>query len=292
MQQIKGPARASEHGRWFSRLRSQGGLVRLKNDHVVAVLRYMDVPNNLMEVLTADRSVTMIEEDIYSVFNDPFTQHHYDKRATVYDALVNTRWYCRVAWGSLPDDYASFAREAIVSSFGPSTSAARFLDAGCGSLIFTAPFYLQSSRQVIAFDESLAMLRRSRERLLKLAGAVPKHIVLLQADITDLPFQPNSFQGVLCMNVLHHIEEAGSLIGNLKALLTEDGDLQLTSLVYNRFIGDFYLNALHAFGEFARPRSSIELQGLLNGVLGDKVVYRVKGNMAFASNHRQTRTEA
>jgi SAM-dependent methyltransferase len=227
----------------------------------------------------------MVEDDIYSVLSEPATPHHYDKRAAVYDALVNTRLYCRAAWGSLPSDYIQFAREAVASRPDASSSPGIFLDAGCGSLLFTAPSYLQSSRQIIAFDESLSMLRRARERLLQLAGAVPEHIVLLQADIADLPFQPESFQDVLCMNVLHHIEEAGALIGKLRALLTDEGHLHLTSLVYNhRFVGDFYLNALHSFGEFARPRSSLELKGLLNRVLGEKLVYRVKGNMAFASS--------
>ena len=86
------------------------------------------------------------------------------------------------------------------------------------------------------------------------------------------------------MNVLHHIEEAEPLIGNLRTLLTDEGHLHLTSLVYNnRFVGDLYLNALHLSGEFASPRSSLELRQILDRVLGEKVVYRVKGNMAFAS---------
>ena len=246
--------------------------------------RANQLPNTLKEVLAADRSVTIVEDGIYSVLSDPLTQHHYDRRAAVYDTLVNSRLYGRVAWGSLPEDYVSFARDAIASSSADSTSEGRFLDAGCGSLIFTAPSYLESSRQIIAFDESLAMLRRARKRLLKLAGAVPEHIVLLQGDLADLPFQPKSFQGVLFMNVLHHIEEAGTVIGNLKALLTDEGHLHLTCLVYNhRFVGDLYLNALHSSGEFARPRSSLELRQILDRALGEKVVYRVKGNMAFAS---------
>ncbi len=242
------------------------------------------LPNNLKEVLHADRSVTIVEDDIYSVLSEPLTKRHYDGRAAVYDALVNSRLYGRVAWGSLPNDYISFARESIASSSATSSSEGRLLDAACGSLIFTAPSYLESSQQIIAFDESLGMLRRARKRLLKLAGAVPKHVVLLQGDLADLPFQSKSFQGVLCMNVLHHIEEAEPLIGNLRALLTDEGHLHLTSLVYNnRFVGDLYLNALHLSGEFASPRSSLELQQMLDRAMGEKVAYRVKGNMAFAS---------
>jgi len=89
------------------------------------------------------------------------------------------------------------------------------------------------------------------------------------------------------MNVLHHVEDAAALIANLKRLLTYDGHLHLTSLVYNnRFIGNRYLKALHATGEFARPRSNLQLRRILNQTLGENIAYRVKGNMAFASAAR------
>lgn len=80
-------------------------------------------------------------------------------------------------WGTSPLDYVAFAREAMVAP-----PAGRMLDAGCGSLLFTAQVYLASERQVIAFDQSLEMLKRARARLKELAGSVPKHILLLQAD--------------------------------------------------------------------------------------------------------------
>jgi SAM-dependent methyltransferase len=181
-------------------------------------------------------------------------------------------------WGSSPLDYVSFARESITSG-----ANGRFLDAGCGSLVFTASSYLESDRPIVAFDESLAMLRRARKRLRRLAGTVPDRIMLLQGDLTDLPFRAESFQSVLCMNVLHHIEDLVALIANLRSVLSSGGHLHLTSLVYNRFLGNLYLNALHASGAFVRPRSNLELRTILNQVLGENMAYRVKGNMAFAS---------
>ncbi len=242
----------------------------------------MNAADEFTKILTDNQAVKLVEDDIYSVLADPAIEHHYDRRAAVYDFLVGTRFYGWVAWGSYPIDYSLFARESFTSG-----ASGRFLDVGCGSLIFTAASYLESDRTIVAFDESLAMLRRARKRLLKLAGAVPERVVLLQGDLADLPFRPNSFGSVLCMNVLHHVEDAGTLIANLKTLLTDEGHLYLTSLVYNkRFIGDRYLNALHAAGEFVQPRSSLELRKLLEQVLGESVSYRVKGNMAFASAAR------
>jgi ubiquinone/menaquinone biosynthesis C-methylase UbiE len=242
----------------------------------------MDAPNKLKEVLVENRNVILVEDGIYSVLSDVPREHHYDRRATVYDLVVSTRLYNSVMWGSSPLDYVAFARQAVASH-----TDGTLLDAACGSMLFTAPVYFECKRKIIAFDQSLAMLRRARKRLVNLSGSVPEYILLLQADLSDLPFRPASFHTVLCMNVLHHFENASSLIPNLKELLTEDGHLYLTSLVSNnRFIGDRYLNTLYTTGEFIRPRSSLELKGILDGSLSQEVSYRVKGNMAFASTAR------
>jgi ubiquinone/menaquinone biosynthesis C-methylase UbiE len=239
----------------------------------------MEAPSELKEVLAENHTVRLIEEGIYSVLPDTARQHHYDKRATVYDLVVSTRLYNAVMWGSSPLDYVAFARRAVTSSVD-----GKFLDAGCGSMLFTARSYLKCHRQIIAFDQSLAMLRRARKRLINLSGSVPENILLLQADLNDLPFRADAFRTALCLNVLHQFEDAAALIPKLKSLLTGGGHLYLTSLVSNdRFIGDRFLKALHATGEFVRPRSKLELKEMLDRSLGQKVSYRIKGNMAYAT---------
>jgi SAM-dependent methyltransferase len=240
----------------------------------------MDVPNQLRQVLAEDRIVRLIEDDIYSVLPHNHHKHHYDRRAGIYDSLVATRLYNSVMWGSSPSGYIAFADRAIHSC-----PHGDFLDAGCGSLLFTARTYLECSRQIIAFDQSLAMLRRARKRLLKLAGSFPSQIILLQADLGDLPFRSATFRTVLCLNVLHQFEHAAALIENLKELLSNDGYLFLTSLVANnRFIGDSYLRALYLMKEFVRPRSRFELQQLINE--SPNQGWQVKGNMAFITTKK------
>jgi ubiquinone/menaquinone biosynthesis C-methylase UbiE len=239
----------------------------------------MDALDNLKEVLAENRAVRFVEDSIYSVLPDAASKHHYDRRATLYDLVVSTRLYNSIMWGSSPFDYAVFARHAV-----DSCPDGRILDAACGSFLFTAPTYLACQRKIIAFDQSLSMLRRARKRLIRLSGAVPEHIVLLQADLSDLPFRPGSFRTLLCMNVLHQFEDAAALIPHLKSLLGDGGHLYLMSLVSNdRFVGDRYLNALYATGEFVRPRTNLELKEMLYSSLNQAVCYRVKGNMAFAS---------
>ncbi|MEA2206122.1 MAG: hypothetical protein QOE77_2898 [Blastocatellia bacterium] len=237
-----------------------------------------DVPTHLKEVLAEDHPARLIEADIYSVLPGEL-RHHYDRRSTVYDLVVGTRLYNSLMWGSSPRAYAAFAREAIDSH-----AAGNLLDAGCGSMLFTAPAYLESKRPIIAFDQSLAMLRRARQRLIELVGALPENILLLQADLSDLPFRAAAFHTALFMNVLHHLEAAPTILPRLKALLVPKGGLYLTSLVSNhRFPGDFYLKTLFATGEFTRPRSELELKEILKHALRGKLSYRTNGNMAFAS---------
>jgi ubiquinone/menaquinone biosynthesis C-methylase UbiE len=239
----------------------------------------MDALNELKEVLAENRNVTLVEDGVYSVLSDASREHHYDRRATVYDLVVSTRLYNSVMWGSSPIDYVTFARQAVASR-----TDGTLLDAACGSMLFTAPVYLECNRKIIAFDQSLPMLRRARKRLRDLSRSVPEHILLLQADLSDLPFRFHSFYTILCMNVLHHFDHAADLLSNLKKLLSNDGHLYLTSLVSNnRFIGDRYLDSLYAMGELVRPRSNLELREMLDRSLSQEVSYRVKGNMAFAS---------
>lgn len=239
----------------------------------------MDASNEFKEVLVEGCCVRLIEDGIYSVLPDTSVAHHYDKRAALYDLVVGTRLYNYLIWGSSPSDYIEFARQSFSSSL-----EGRFLDAGCGSLLFTGRIYIDSNRPIIAFDQSLAMLRRARQRLVKLCGCIPDHIRLLQVDLNDLPFRRESFHTVLCLNVLHQFADAATLIAGLSELLTSRGKLFLTSLVLNnRTVGDWYLNALYHTGEFVRPRDERVLRELFNKALDQRVSCNVKGNMAFVT---------
>jgi len=239
----------------------------------------MNHSEQLKDVLAEGCIIRRLEDDIYSALPDLPHKHLYDRRAAAYDSVVSTWLYNRLMWGSSPLDYIAFAREAVVSH-----PAGRMLDAASGSMLFTAQVYLASNLQVIAFDQSLRMLRRARARLIELAGSVPDRILLLQADLSNLVFRPGKFDTILCMNVLHQFADAAEMIPKLRALLANGGQLYLTSLVSNgRYIGDHWLSALHKTGEFVRPRSGVELKNLLEDSLGEKVSYLMKGNMAFAT---------
>lgn len=239
----------------------------------------MSTVDRLKEVVTAGRAIEPLEKGIYTALGSAPPKHQYDQGATLYDLLVGSRLYNRIVWGTSPENHRTFARQAVQSA-----KSGLMLDAACGSLVFTAHAYLKSDRPVIACDQSLDMLRRARQRLLKLSNSTAAQIVLLQADVSDLPFKNNSFQTVLTMNVLHHVADGAGLIQSLKALLANGGQLHLTSLVKNkRVVGDGYLNLLYKQGWLVRPRTSGEVKQLLEDALAARLDYKLDGNMAYAT---------
>ena len=232
----------------------------------------------LRSVIAEAHSIRLIEEGIYSVLPDIPHTHQYDSYAGIYDFLVKSRLYNQLIWGDSPQSYMAFAQDAV-----DSTPDGWILDAGCGSLLFSAPAHRECRRPVLACDQSLDMLRRARQRLMAIDGSVPERIFLLQADLSDLPFRAASFHTILCLNVLHHYATVPDLVSGFRALLANGGQIYLTSLVMsNRFIGDHYLGLLHRRGWIVKPRKDTELRDLLRESLGVRMTYRTQGNMAYA----------
>lgn len=243
----------------------------------------VSIADTCRAVIAESYRIRTVEEGIYSVLPNAPQGHLYDGRAALYDLIVGTRIYNRVMWGASMAHYFAFARQAVASD-----SAGILLDAGCGSLLFTAQTYLDCQRPILGCDQSLDMLRRAKSRLKKLAGYLPDNIFLLQAELGDLPFRPASFRTTLCMNVLHHFADAEGLVRGLKTLLLPEGQFYLTSLVKSRrLIGDHYLNALHRRGDLVRPRTAVELETLLTRTFGQSVGCRTEGNMAYATAARE-----
>jgi len=239
----------------------------------------MSIQDRWRAVIAEGHAIRLVDEGIYSALPEGTHDHLYDRRAVAYDLVVGTRLYNRVMWGAILTDYEKFARRAAASH-----PDGMLLDAACGSLLFTASAYLDCERPILAFDQSLHMLRRARSRLRKLVGCVPDSIFLLQADLSALPFRPASFDTTLCMNVLHHLADAGSVITGLKKLLVDGGQLYLTSLVKgNRLIGDHCLDTLHRRGDFVQPRTSAEFESLLANSFDQTASSWVQGNMAYGT---------
>lgn len=97
---------------------------------------------------------------------------------------------------------------AAMSQQVSATNAANILDAGCGEGF--AAEYIRSwhpNRRFFGLDRDKAALARGR--------SWHRRIVFNQGDILNLPFADNSFDLVLCFQVLEHLSEPGQALREL-----------------------------------------------------------------------------
>ena len=199
----------------------------------------------------------------------------YDRRAALYDRLVRSPAYNRLAWSTSPDDYTRFAAAAVRSSEGP------LLEVAAGSAAATAELHARSPRPTLLVDLSRPMLERAAERLIASAGgdAVPAHIRLVQADLFNLTFPPHGFTTVLGLGCTHLFDDVPAVVTTLQGQLAPGGTLHLSGLVGETRRGRRYLQLLHRAGEVATPRSASELHGML----GRPATFHTAGCMAYAT---------
>lgn len=199
----------------------------------------------------------------------------YDRRAAVYDRLVRSRVYNRIAWGSAPDDYGRFAASAVASSTGP------LLEIAAGSAAATADLHARSQRPTVLVDLSRPMLERAAQRIAAATdtGDVPGHIRLMQSDLFALPFPAHEFSTILGLGLTHLFDDPSGLVGALRPLLAPGGHLYIAGLVAETRRGRWYLEGLHRSGEVAGPKTAEELRAALAGA----VSFHTTGCMAYAT---------
>ncbi len=192
----------------------------------------------------------------------------YDRGAATYDAMVSSRLYNRLAWGTDPADYVAFAREAVGSGDGP------LLDVAAGTATATADAYLASARPLVLTDRSRPMLEMAARRL-TVDGHPRPDTRFVQADAFALPFPPGGFDTVICLGFLHLVDDIVPFVDGLRAQLRPGGRLFVSSLVAATPVGTRYIGFLHRLGEMATPRRADELADLFG------VPVRRRGSMAY-----------
>jgi SAM-dependent methyltransferase len=235
----------------------------------------MEPPAWFTDLLRTDVAPRSVSDGIWSVLPIDAPGQRYDGRLAAYDRVVGNGLYNRLLWGSSPARYAAFARRALDSGDGP------FLDAGCGSLVFTAAAYATSTRSVILLDQSVGMLEAARNRLIQQVGHLPERVALIQADLRELPFRDAAFSTVLSMGMLHLFDNCEPILGELGRTTQQDGKLFITSLVSDRRLGRGYLRLLRRAGEVAQPRTMLELKSAIGRALREPIDSFREGNMGF-----------
>lgn len=231
----------------------------------------------LADVLPGDVSLRLVEPHIYSLYPPGESTNAYDELGTVYDLVACNRLYNRFVWGYWIDEYATLCQRALTSS-----TDGWVLDAGCGSLAFTARTYVEhAKRPVILLDQSVKMLRLAKSRLVKLNGKVPSNLVFLHGDVLRLPFKPKSFDTIVSMNVLHVLNDVRSALRGLRRVLRDGGTISFTTLVENDRFADRYIQLLGRKGHVV-PRNANQLMEFFQAE-SMPVTCRVRGNLAFIS---------
>ena len=199
----------------------------------------------------------------------------YDRRAAVYDRLVRSRIYNRLAWGSSPDDYTRFAASAFAESEAP------LLEVAAGSAAATAELHASARRPTVLLDVSRPMLERAAKRIASAADGhdVPENVRLVQADLFAIPPGLPRFTTILGLGLTHLFDDLPGLVKALRRALLPGGHLHLAGLVTETRRGRRFLGILHRVGEAAAPLTAEELRG----ALGRPASFSTTGCMAYAT---------
>jgi len=237
----------------------------------------MSDPHILLEIISEDVSLTLVEPDIYSVYSIGDSPGSYDSigASTIYDVVACNRFYNWLMWGYSIKDYAALCEDSLASS-----SEGWVLDLACGSLAFTAETYANcSNRPVVFLDQSLKLLRKGKSRLEKLKGNISENMFFLHADALQLPFKANIFHTVISLNLLHCIDDVKTALKEIKRVLTDGGNSAITTLVQSSRWSNRYLNMLAGSGALI-SRSIDDLLSAFDDI-GMQVTHEIKGNLAF-----------
>lgn len=234
----------------------------------------MRIEERINEILLDGTIIREVEPHIYSLYpNDEAA--YYDKFGGIYEKIACNRFYNKLVWGYWISEYQALCSDALKSA-----KDEWVLDAGCGSLAFTATTYIKySDRPIVLLDQSIRMLGLAKARLLKLSGSVPDNMIFVRGDISRLPFKDKSIGTVMAMNVLHAVKDASSMMLELKRVMTGTGSVSLTTLVKSGRLADRYIDKLGDMGALV-PRNLSQLLEIFRQT-DMPAKYLIKGNLAL-----------
>jgi len=134
------------------------------------------------------------------------------------------------AYDELSEEYERQAADPYCADFEfpamrdlvPSVAGKRILDAGCGRGRYAA-WLLDQGADVVAVDESREMVAGARQR-------VGDRAAVQQADLSEpLPFEANSFDGIVSGLTLHYVEDWRPVFAEFARVLRPGGFLAFST---------------------------------------------------------------
>jgi ubiquinone/menaquinone biosynthesis C-methylase UbiE len=126
-----------------------------------------------------------------------------------------------------PDGLVAFVRERCAH-----TGDRPVLDVGCGTGRWTEEV-MAGGRRAVGLDPSTAMLARARERLPAAA--------LVRGRAESLPFASGRFGAVVCVYVIHHLDEPARFVAEAARVLGAGGTLSVLALAPHDGQDSWYL---------------------------------------------------
>jgi 2-polyprenyl-3-methyl-5-hydroxy-6-metoxy-1,4-benzoquinol methylase len=129
----------------------------------------------------------------------------------------------------------------------------KLLDAGCGNGWLSLAL-VQEGYHIASLDVSKHSIQETRYgfRLSNLDGHV-----IVQASITDIPFENDSFDSIICINVLEHVKNVAKTLRELNRILKCTGHLIImvpNSTTFGRIYDSFLYRYLPAEAIFRKSR--------------------------------------
>ncbi|WP_323959753.1 methyltransferase domain-containing protein [Arthrobacter sp. JZ12] len=205
----------------------------------------------------------------------------YRRRAAVYDSMVGSPLYNRVAWGTKPEQFVEFAARAFGSADGP------LLEVAAGTASATKVLHVASRRTTTLVDAAAPMLQIA-ERAIAVAagGTVPERIHFECRDMLE-PASGTRYQTILGLGLLHLVDDVPRLIDALLDQLSPGGTLFLSSLFRGSRRSAAYLSLLHRSGEVVTPRSLEELRQEVSRSSASSARITSEGSMAYVEVSRE-----
>jgi ubiquinone/menaquinone biosynthesis C-methylase UbiE len=177
----------------------------------------------------------------------------YDKVADCYDTLLSRpniprRIINTLVWG-IGDDRTYIE---TVLSYLPDRFNGILLDVPMGTGVFTSPIYTKYPKAtIIGIDLSISMLRKARE-CFERDGL--RNVVLLRADVTNLPLRNGVVDLVLSMNGWHAFTDKQRAIAEIRRVLRQQGMLVACGYVKGaRRISDWFVKRFGVRRGFFNP---------------------------------------
>lgn len=107
------------------------------------------------------------------------------------------------------------------------------LDVACGTGLFTRRI-AKRVKQVYGFDISMGMLRKA-QKYVKKEGL--KNIMFARAEVENIPFPHEFFDGVLCCGALHLFPDVIRALKEMNRVLKKNCKLAVMTFIKRRFLG-------------------------------------------------------